>query len=141
MASINTARVILGGLVAGLIINISEFVLNMPVLGQDWQQIMISINRPTETTGTQIAGYNIMGFAIGVFTIWLYAAIRPRFGAGPRTAVIAGCAVWVLGYLLALIPPAMMGLFTTKMLAITLPWSLVEMLIASNVGARLYREE
>ncbi|HSE60477.1 MAG TPA: hypothetical protein VLA99_17380 [Nitrospiraceae bacterium] len=29
--------------------------------------------------------------------LWLYAAIRPRFGAGPKTALYAGLGVWVLG--------------------------------------------
>jgi hypothetical protein len=28
--------------------------------------------------------------------VWLYAAIRPRFGAGPATAVRAGLAFWIV---------------------------------------------
>ena len=28
--------------------------------------------------------------------VWRYAAIRPRFGAGPRTAAIAGLYFWSL---------------------------------------------
>ncbi len=34
MGKINMARVILGGLLAGLIINVGEFVLNEPILGE-----------------------------------------------------------------------------------------------------------
>ena len=32
-------------------------------------------------------------------TVWLYAAIRPRFGPGPKTAICAGLIVWGLSYL------------------------------------------
>ena len=27
--------------------------------------------------------------------MWLYAAIRPRYGPGPKTAALAGLALWV----------------------------------------------
>jgi hypothetical protein len=36
------------------------------------------------------------GFVQGIATVCLYAAIRPRFGPGPRTAAIAGTSVWFL---------------------------------------------
>ena len=39
------------------------------------------------------------GFLVGIFAVWLYAAIRPRYGAGPKTALCAGAAVWGIGYL------------------------------------------
>ena len=37
MARINTRGLVVGGLVAGLIINISEYILNEPVLGAAWR--------------------------------------------------------------------------------------------------------
>ena len=39
------------------------------------------------------------GFFYGVIAVWVYAAIRPRFGPGPRTALRAGLVVWLVGYL------------------------------------------
>ena len=33
-------------------------------------------------------------FLTGFFLVWLYTAIRPRFGPGPRTALKAGFAGW-----------------------------------------------
>jgi len=35
-----------------------------------------------------------------VLLVWLYAAIRPRFGPGPATAAKAGVAAWFVGSLL-----------------------------------------
>jgi hypothetical protein len=37
----------------------------------------------------------LWGFLVGIFAVWLYAAIRPRYGDGPKTALCAGAVVWV----------------------------------------------
>ena len=58
-----------------------------------------------------------MTSALGIAAVWLYAAIRPRYGAGPRTAVIAGLAVWVMADLWSGIYLGMgfMGLITPRL--------------------------
>ncbi len=38
----------------------------------------------------------LLHLAGGVWTMWLYSAIRSRYGAGPKTAVLAGLAMWVI---------------------------------------------
>ena len=48
-------------------------------------------------------------FLIGLFAGWLYAAIRPRYGAGPKTALCAGLFVWFLGYLLTSVTPFLLN--------------------------------
>jgi hypothetical protein len=32
-----------------------------------------------------------------MWIMWLYAAIRPRYGPGPKTAAVAGFALWFIG--------------------------------------------
>ena len=51
MGKINMGRVILGGLLAGLIINIGEFVLNIAVLGRLWDEALQALNRPALDAG------------------------------------------------------------------------------------------
>ena len=46
MAKINMGRVILGGLLAGWVLNIGEFLLNEPILGKQWVAAMEALNRP-----------------------------------------------------------------------------------------------
>jgi hypothetical protein len=38
----------------------------------------------------------ILDFIYGIVLVYLYAAIRPRFGAGPSTAVQAGILMWLI---------------------------------------------
>src|SRR5437588_12820928 len=127
MNSINWTRVLLGGLVAGVIVDVFEGLLNGVFLAQDWAAAMRAINKP-EVTGPAIAMFNVMGLAIGIFAIWLYAAIRPRFGAGPKTALGAGLAVWVIGYVIPSIPPAIMHLYSRRLVAIGVAVGVVEIL-------------
>src|SRR6266849_4619180 len=139
MGKINWNRVILGGLVAGVIINIFEFALHGFVLAKDMDAAVRALGR--EVGGSALLMFLAWGFLVGIFAVWLYAAIRPRYGAGPKTALCAGAAVWVLGYLLAAVTPFALKLFPANVIAIGLVVGLIEVITGTLVGAKLYREE
>jgi hypothetical protein len=83
-----------------------------------------------------------MTFVLGIASVWLYAAIIPRFGAGVRTAVIAGLAVWVIAHLWSGIYLGMgfLGLITPKLAFLPILWGLVEAPVCTAAGAWFYRE-
>ncbi len=139
MAGINTRGVIVGGLVAGLIINVSEYILNEPVLGADMTAALTDHNLPA-VGGGAIAVFVTMGFLVGLVLVWLYAAIRPRLGAGPKTAAIAAIVVWFLNYFSGALTIGALGLFPAKLILVSLVWGLVELLVAALVGGMLYTE-
>ena len=139
MGKINMGRVILGGLVAGLIINIGEFLLNGVILAKDLEEVMKSLNKPA-VGGSQIAVFVAMGFVLGILLVWIYAAIRPRYGAGPKTAVCAALIIWVIAYVYNGVGQSQMGFFPNRLLAIGIGWGLVELVIAALAGAWLYKE-
>jgi hypothetical protein len=139
MSNINLGRVVLGGLVAGVVINVFEFVLNGIVLAPNWPIIMDSINRPALGTHAIVA-FNIVGFILGLAAVWTYAAIRPRFGAGVKTAVYAGLLTWVVGSALANASPAIMGVFPAGIAMILIGVGLVEIVVATIAGAYIYKD-
>jgi MFS family permease len=139
MRKINWARVVLGGLVAGFIINIFEYVLNAVVFAKEMEEAVSALGR--QLGPNQIAVFIVWGFLVGIFAVWLYAAIRPRYGAGAGTALCAGAAVWGLGYLLAAVTPFVLKLFPAQLMMIGLAVGLVEVLVGTLAGAWLYREE
>jgi hypothetical protein len=141
MGKINAGRVLLGGIVAGIIITVVEWLVNGVVLHQDWTDAMRALGKSAEMTTGATAIFVLWSLLVGIATIWLYAAIRPRFGAGPRTAVIAGVAMWVFAYLSYTIGVAAMGLFPGRLLSITTVVGAIELVVAALVGAWLYREE
>jgi hypothetical protein len=140
MTGINLARVVLGGLLAGLVINIGEFLFNAVLFAADMEAAMARLNL-APVGGGAMGMFLVLGFALGIGTVWLYAAIRARFGPGVNTALCAGATVWFFAYLYPSTGFAVMGLFPAKLLAIGLVWGLGEVLIAAVAGAWLYHEE
>jgi len=139
MGKINLGRVILGGIVAGFIINLFEYVLNGIVLAGQWTDLMTSLNRP-QLGMNEIVVFNIMSFVLGLAAVWTYAAIRPRFGAGPKTAVYAALLIWVVGYALADAQSFVSGIFTSSILVALVGVGLVEIVVATVAGAFFYKE-
>jgi hypothetical protein len=139
MGTINAGRVLLGGFVAGIIVNVFEFVLNGVLLADQWPHVMASINRPPIGMNDVIA-FNIIGFVYGIVAVWTYAAIRPRFGAGVKTAIYAGALTWVTAYVIATTTPVIMGVFSLRMACVLVAVGLIEIVVATIVGAWLYKE-
>lgn len=140
MNQINVGSVVKGGLAAGVVMTISEFVLNVPVAGDQLNAEFAARNLPP-VSNNQIGVFVVLTFALALLTVWLYAAIRPRFGAGPRTAIIAGVVVWACSYLNISITIGVLGFTSMELSILTIVWTLVEMMLASSIGAYLYKEE
>lgn len=140
MKGMNVGRIVLGGVVAGLVINAGEFVLNVAVIGNEMTAAVQRLNLPP-IGRSAMAGFTVLGFALGIGLIGLYAAIRPRFGAGPGTALVAGAAVYFFAYLYPTLGLLIMQMFPARLIAIGLSWGLVEVLAASLAGAYFYQEQ
>ncbi len=140
MRQINIGGVLKGGLVAGLIMNVSEFILNVPVAGAQMTRELAALNLPPVSTAA-IATFTVLTMLLGVATVWLYAAIRPRLGPGPRTAMVAGLLVWAMSYLYASVFFYMLGTQSMGLVLLSVVWSALEMIVASSVGAYLYTED
>jgi hypothetical protein len=144
MGQINWGRVIGGGLLAGLVMNISQFVLHAVVLRADGEQLMADWNKmgfKIEQGPKMIAILMALTFLLGILAVWTYAAIRPRFGAGPKTAFYAGLAVWTMSYFYAgVYVHAGIVILPMKLTWCPVLWSLIEVPIATMAGAWLYKE-
>jgi hypothetical protein len=140
MSKINYGRVILAGLVAGLVINVVDYVVNVPILGPQWAAATAALGVKVEqVSGQSAAGWITMDFIAGLFTAWLYAAIRPRYGAGAGTGLCAGVATWFIVHV-ALGSLVWQGLYPLSLAVISTAGALVAMLAGGWVAGRLYTE-
>jgi hypothetical protein len=94
----------------------------------------------SDPAGGTIAMLIALGFAYGIATIWFYAAIRPRFGAGVKTAVIVAVAIWVPVSLLATIQFSLLVIFEGNVTIIGTAADLVGIILATIAGAWVYKE-
>ena len=142
MGRINWGKVFLGGLLAGVVINVGEYLFHAVLFKNEVAEMMRSLGKDPAAvmTGNAIVIWNILGFLTGIGAVWGYAAIRPRFGAGAKTAAIAGVAVWYFSRFLGAIGEMNMGMASQKMIMTGLVWGLVEMIIATIAGAWAYKE-
>ncbi len=141
MGKINIGRVVLGGLLAGLIFNLGEFLLNNYFLRELWEWTLKSLNKaPMGSEVFAMVFYVILGFALGIFSVWVYAAIRPRFAPGPATAICAGLIVWFLTSMYSSAVMLPMHLFPRRLLLYSVVWEFVLIPLATVVGAWAYKE-
>ena len=77
---------------------------------------------------------------ICLLMMWLYAALRARFGAGPRTALITALFMWLF-VLLLWANFVNLGVFPLTIVGLSLLFNLIEIPGAAIVGASVYREK
>ena len=118
MGQTNWKRVFLGGVVAGVVLNIFYFV------------ILAAFYETDEFRTSLIVFY----FITGMMAIWLYAAIRPRYGSGPQAAVISGLLIGGLcglTYIVSANSASVLTLYTAAAMHI----------VATLAGAWVYKEQ
>jgi hypothetical protein len=142
MGKINWIRVLLGGLIAGVVGIVFQFAVWVPLVGHSLSAALVALGHPMqETVGTTVVMI-VLIFLVGILAIWLYAAIRPRYGAGPGTAALAGA---VVGLLMGVFPDIAWGLFLrlipARVWVMDAVLSLVVIVIATLLGAWVYKEQ
>ena len=140
---INTGKVITGGLAAGVVMNVFDFVTNTYIMAERFKTEMDALNpalmpkmMETSTTITFVA----LDFLYGVLLVLTYAAVRPRFGAGAGTAIKTALLVWAIAGTTWYFTTAM-GMVSMGAFAMMSVISLVTFLAAAYVGAMLYKED
>lgn len=140
MGRIDIGRVLLGGIVAGVIIVIGDMIANLWLFVEQNEAIMERIDM-VEPGAPQIAFFVVLGLVVGITMIWLYAAIRPRYGPGPGTAVCAGLFTWALFFLFPMLMWTAVGVVSVGATVGFAVWGAVELVVAALAGAMLYQEE
>ena len=138
MGKINWGRVFLCGLVSGAVWG----VISGPVLlvvGQDFLAVIPVGNFFSPLQPGLVAFYSLLWFVMGVWMMWLYAAIRPRYGPGPKTAAIAGLATAVFGVLADAVWVSM-GVVPVEVVVAPVVAAVPILIVAAMMGARLYKE-
>ena len=140
MQHLNASRVVVGGLAAGLVMNIIDAITNGFLLGARWKVETDALNPALMTkaeSGTM--GWVIVDFILGILTVLVYGGIRSRFGPGPSTALRAALVIWLAAHV-AYASYAFMGYYSWSLILASSVGGLVAALAGGYVGARLYTE-
>jgi hypothetical protein len=136
----NYGRVILGGLVAGLVLNVGEFLLNSVLIHNAMNAWAKAHNLSVDPGTTFMVVAVALTFILGIVMVWLYALIRPRLGAGPKTAIVAALIMWFGIYVYCGIIYGMILEQPTNLIILPLGWGILEYIAGAVAGAWLYKE-
>ncbi len=141
MSSINTGKVLTGGLLAGVVLNVLDFANNYLLVGADFEAnaTRLGLDPAAAMSPTGIATWVIIDFLYGILIVWTYAAIRPRFGAGPKTAIYAGLVPW-LAIAMIIFGFTQGGMFPMALYVKQVIISLIITCVGAVAGAWAYKE-
>jgi hypothetical protein len=142
--AINTQKVIVGGLAAGVVTNVLGFLgygmLLAPRFNAEMDAVVPGLSTRMSAAPGAMAATIVTQFIIGLLVVWLYAAIRPRFGPGFKTAVYAALVVWVCGFVFYQ-GWYFAGMMSAGLYLLASVVNLVTLLVGAYVGCMLYKEE
>jgi hypothetical protein len=142
VTKINIGRVLAGGLVAGVVANLLDFVWYQYLMVRDMEVMIqrLGLNRAVVEGTSLLVTWTVVDFLYGILLVWTYAAFRPRCGPGPATAVYAALApfaavtMFMYGY-------TAMGVFAMNAFLKGSLFFLITSVAAALTGASIYRED
>src|SRR5712692_9148815 len=129
------SRLLFGGVAAGLVINAIEYLVHGIFLGAQWTAAFAALGK-TPTGWTTFIPAN---FLVGVISIWVYTRMSPNYGSGPKTAVRAALAVWVVFWVIPEMALQPLNLFPSSLLFTVIAFGLLDSIPAVLLGAWIYR--
>ena len=141
MASINWGRLILGGLIAAVILFLTDGFIHETLVHTDWKAVYAGLKtaEPEENV-TSMVYFGLFELGRGLISLLLYATMRTHFGAGPKTAALAGIASWIA---FSLAGPAQfipLGFFSHALWLKVGALHLVTSIVATIAGAAIYKD-
>ena len=131
----NAKRILIGGTFAGVLIAGGETLLSMWLVARDATGSFAEIDN-----ATPFGIFLLRCFSLGLCCVLMYALIRPRIGAGAKTAITSGLLAFLLGVLFPTFGDAMNGGFPPALMLVSIIWAAVELPVAALAGAYIYRE-
>ena len=137
---IRIGRLLIAGLVAGLILNVGEAALHAGILGDATTAAYTALNRTIVPNPLNLASLIGVTFVQGIVMTWLYAMIRPRLGSRFAAAACAGLAAWLFSslYSAVYLHSGLSGLFPLDIVWVPVAWELIEYPLAALAAAAIY---
>lgn len=143
--AMNGSRILAGGIAAGIVMNVMDYISN-GVLFASRMRAESNAFKPglgdamSAMTGKQITGYVVMDLVVGGLLVWTYAAMRPRFGAGAKTAIMTALVFWIFGAITA-VGYMQMGVMSSGLWLQFALFYLVSLIVSALVGGAVYKED
>lgn len=141
MARINFGRLFIGGLIATVLLFVTDGFLHENIVKQYWEFLYQGLRAtPPEGHATSMAYFFLFEMGRGFGAIFLYALMRPFHGPGPKTAIFAAIAAWLAFSVTAPAEFIPLGFYGRRMWLIIAGYQLVTSIITNLLAAWIYRD-
>ena len=141
MATINWSRLILGSLIAALIMFVTDGFIHGTITQADWKAVYSGLRAAEPAQhGTSMVYFAIFELGRGFTAIMFYVLMRAYFGAGPKTAVLAGILGWIAFSLTGPVQFIPLGFFSNALWLKVGAIHLITSILATIAGAALYKD-
>lgn len=141
MARINWGRLALGTLVAAIIMFLTDGFIHERVVNTDWRAVYAGLQSAEPSPhASSMVYFGIYELGRGFTAMLFYVTMRTFFGAGPKTAALAGIVGWIA---FSLTGPAQfipLGFFSTALWLKVGALHLLTSILATIAGAATYKE-
>ena len=141
MAQINWGRLFLSSLVAAIIMFATDGFIHETIAKADWTAVYDGLRATMpEPHGTNMAYVAVFELGRGFTAMMFYVLMRAFFGAGPKTAVLAGIVAWIAFSLTGPVQFIPLGFFSNVLWLKVGAVHLVTSIVATIAGAALYKD-
>lgn len=141
MPGINWSRLILGTLVAAIIMFVSDGFIHEMIAKGDWQALYQALGaREPEPHGLSMVYFAVFELGRAFTAMMFYVTMRAFFGAGPKTAILAGIVGWIAFSLTGPVQFIPLGFFSNALWLKVGVIQLIVSIIATIAGAALYKD-
>lgn len=141
MAKINWGRLILGSLVAAVIMFVTDGFIHETIAKTDWRAVYAGLRAvEPEPHGLSMVYFAVFELGRAFTAMMFYVTLRAFFGAGPKTAVLAGIIGWIAFSLTGPVQFIPLGFFSNALWLKVGVMHLITSIIATIAGAALYKD-
>ena len=141
MATINWGRLIVGSLIAAIIMFVTDGFIHETIAKSDWMAVYNGLRATMpEPHGSSMVYFALFELGRGFTAIMFYVLMRAYFGAGPKTAVLAGVVGWIAFSLTGPVQFIPLGFFSNALWLKVGAIHLITSIVATIAGAALYKD-
>ena len=142
MTKINFGRLVIGGLIASILLFLSDGFLHEQLFKQYWEYVYqgLGVQPPQSSQALALVYFFIFELGRGFLAVFIYALMRPFHGAGPKTAVLAAIAAWLAFSVTAPAEFIPLGFYSRRLWILVAGAQLVTSIVANVIAAWIYRD-
>jgi hypothetical protein len=142
VSNINWGRFIVGGLIASIILFVTDGALHEMILRADWKAVYsgLGVASPPEESPVHMIYFATFEIGRGFIAMLLYVLMLRCCRPGPKTAALAGLVAWIA---FSLTGPAQfipLGFYSNALWIKVGAFQLVTSIVAAIIAAALYKD-